>query len=119
MTAITAESQSQKVALVGRIGKTAVGIVAQMIASEIQNSDRLLCLRLLRSVAIVQQCRVLPVRAHRDFCGETVDCPDASRGGRIEHLARGQRYLMGLRRILSRQRREKDKKNDKALQSSS
>ena len=45
------------------VREAGVGKISQLVGFEIENSDRLMCLRLLCAVPIVEQSRVLSVRA--------------------------------------------------------
>src|SRR5258707_15319751 len=93
MGAVGTESQAQKVALMSTFGEAGIGKIRQLIGPEIENRDRLLSLRLLCTVSMVQQGGISTVGAYRDGGGKTIRRPDSSRGGRIQDLAGGERHL--------------------------
>ena len=75
----------------GGVREARIGKITQLVRGEIQNGDRLVRLRLLCTVTVVQQRRIASVRAQRDDRGKAVHRSDPSGRGRVQHLAGGQR----------------------------
>src|SRR5205823_12857916 len=84
---VLAEHETKEVTLRRVLSQACIGKIDQTIGGEIKNRDRLMCLGLLGSVAVIEQSCVAAVRTQGNGCGKAVDAADSSGGGCIEDLA--------------------------------
>ena len=72
MFAVGAKREAEEVGLMSGVREAGIGKIIQLVSAEIQDGDRLMRLSLLRTVTVVQQCRIATVRAQRDLRGKAV-----------------------------------------------
>ena len=95
MGSICAENESEEIALMGILREAGVGKVGYLIGLQIEDADGLAGAGCLGTVAIIEERRIVTVRAQGDGHREAVHGADAAGAGIVRRLLVGRLICCG------------------------